>query len=101
MISGGSKRNTVSISFGYCIMHSVMYKSSGYLPSKVLDHLKRTEFSSHGAPGAQQKKDAFTGQLEPILGFYQDHQSMRGMDLLAWLRQSIYRKQRMRKLWHD
>ncbi|TLS30848.1 hypothetical protein PpBr36_02662 [Pyricularia pennisetigena] len=101
--------NTVRIPVGYWIMESIVYKDSEYFPRGGLDHLKRIcgyasdrgmyiIIDMHGAPGAQKAKDAFTGQLAPTPGFYQDYQFKRGIDFLAWLRETIYRNNEFRNV---
>lgn len=52
----------------------------------------------HGAPGAQKAREAFTGQLAPTAGFYQDYQYDRAIRFVAWLRRLINDTPQMRNV---
>ncbi|KAH6984851.1 glycoside hydrolase superfamily [Ilyonectria sp. MPI-CAGE-AT-0026] len=87
--------NTVRIPLGYWLKESLV-DSSEHFPKGGLDYL--TEFVGwasdrgfyiildlHGAPGAQQTRQPFTGQYADTVGFYNDYNYGRAIEWLEWI----------------
>ncbi|KLU89352.1 hypothetical protein, variant [Magnaporthiopsis poae ATCC 64411] len=101
--------NTVRIPLGYWMMEEIVYWDSEHFPRGGVEYLKRVcgwasdrgmyiILELHGAPGAQKAREAFTGQLAPTAGFYQDFQYDRAIKFVAWLRRLIHDTPQMRNV---
>ncbi len=93
--------NTIRVPIGYWIKEDVVYKDSEHFPQGALTHLEtlcgwasdRNMYiilDLHGAPGAQDKQQAFTGQYSQSAGFYVDWQYQRAYDVLHWLTNIVH-----------
>ncbi|RMD39452.1 hypothetical protein DV735_g5679, partial [Chaetothyriales sp. CBS 134920] len=91
--------NTVRIPVGYWFLESLV-DSSEYFPQGGTTYLDRVVgwardagmyviISLHGAPGAQ-ATNAFTGQINPDPGFYQDYNYNRTYVWLEWMAKRVH-----------
>lgn len=56
------------------------------------------KISLHGAPGAQEPNQPFTGQYAPTVGFYSDHNYERAIEWLEWMTDIIHTKKEYRNV---
>ncbi|KAF3937787.1 hypothetical protein ABW19_dt0205352 [Dactylella cylindrospora] len=93
--------NTVRIPVGYWMLEDLVYRDSEYFPKGGYPHLVRicglakkyglyVILDLHGAPGAQIKHNAFTGQDAPSAGFYVSYQYNRAVTFLGWITKKIH-----------
>jgi len=93
--------NTIRIPVGYWMKEDLVYSDSEHFPQGGYDALVQVAgwasdaglyiiIDHHGAPGAQVANNAFTGQLAPTPGFYQDYQFERGYEFLEWMTNNIH-----------
>lgn len=92
--------NTVRIPVGYWFLESIVDKSEHFPRGgeKYLDQVVQWARDAglyvivelHGAPGAQ-ATDAFTGQLNPNPGFFDDYNYSRACKWLEWITDKVHR----------
>jgi len=93
--------NTIRIPLGYWIYEDLVYADSEHFPQGAFQYLERVckwakdaglyiIIDLHGAPGAQQKHQPFTGQYSPNAGFYVDWQYERAYKWLEWMTNIIH-----------
>ncbi|KAG9234072.1 putative glucan endo-1,6-beta-glucosidase B [Amylocarpus encephaloides] len=94
--------NTIRIPLGYWLLETIVYKDSEHFPQGAFPYLERIcgwaadagfyiILDLHGAPGAQQQQQSFTGQYAPTAGFYQPWQYDRAYQFLAWMTEVVHR----------
>jgi hypothetical protein len=54
--------------------------------------------SFHGAPGAQQPNQPFTGQYAPSVGFYNDYNYGRSVEWLKWMTDLVHTTEEFRNV---
>ncbi|KAL0635795.1 hypothetical protein Q9L58_005228 [Maublancomyces gigas] len=92
--------NTIRIPVGYWIMESLI-DSSEHFPRGGFQYLERVcgwakaaglyvIIDLHGAPGAQDPQQPFTGQYAPSSGFYGDYNYERAYKFLEWITNIIH-----------
>ncbi|KXH45606.1 endo-beta-1,6-glucanase [Colletotrichum simmondsii] len=92
--------NTIRIPLGYWLDESLVDKSE-HFPKGALTYLIRLcgwasdrgfyiILGHHGAPGAQERQNPFTGQYATTPGFYNDYQYDRGVKFLKCLRKLVH-----------
>lgn len=88
--------NTIRIPLGYWIKEDLVYSDSEHFPQGGFTYLERVcgwakdaglyiILDLHGAPGAQQADQPFTGQYASTPGFYVDYQYERAYKWLEWM----------------
>lgn len=93
--------NTVRIPLGYWIYEDIVYSDSEHFPQGAFQYLERVcmwardaglyiILDLHGAPGAQQSQQPFTGQYAPTAGFYVDYQYERAYKWLEWITNIVH-----------
>lgn len=93
--------NTIRIPLGYWIFEDIVYQDSEHFPQGGFTYLERVcgwakdsglyiILDLHGAPGAQQARQPFTGQYAPTAGFYVDYQYERAYKFLEWITKIIH-----------
>jgi len=93
--------NTIRIPVGYWIHEELVYGNSEHFPQGGLQHLDRIVGAAadrnlfvimdlHGAPNAQVKQNAFTGQSAPATAFYGADGYGRAAKFLAWMAARIH-----------
>ncbi|KAF9888501.1 hypothetical protein FE257_008608 [Aspergillus nanangensis] len=100
--------NTVRIPVGYWLKEDLVTESE-HFPRGGLEHLENVcgwasdaglyiIIDLHGAPGAQQPNQPFTGQYASSPGFYQDAQYSRALDFLEWMTTTIHKGDKYRNV---
>ncbi|KAF4990679.1 hypothetical protein FGRMN_8351 [Fusarium graminum] len=100
--------NTIRIPLGYWLKEDLVDESE-HFPKGGLQYL--TELCGwasdrglyiildfHGAPGAQQPNQPFTGQYASTAGFYNDYNYGRAVEWLEWMTDIIHSKQEYRNV---
>lgn len=98
----GNGLNTIRIPVGYWLKEDLVDKDSEHFPQGGLDYVKKLcgwasdaglyiIMDLHGAPAAQTPKNAFTGQMAPDAGFYEDKQYERALQWLDWMTDLIHK----------
>ncbi|CAG8979140.1 hypothetical protein HYALB_00000273 [Hymenoscyphus albidus] len=93
--------NTIRIPLGYWLLETIVYANSEHFPQGAFPYLERIVgwasdagmyiiLDVHGAPGAQQPQQPFTGQYAPSAGFYQGHQYDRAKEFVGWLSEVVH-----------
>lgn len=93
--------NTIRIPVGYWIREDIVYSDSEHFPKGGLQYLRRLcqwakdaglyiIIDLHGAPGAQQPQQPFTGQFASSAGFYVSWQYERAYKFLEWMTRMIH-----------
>ncbi|KAL4884221.1 glycoside hydrolase superfamily, partial [Aspergillus karnatakaensis] len=101
--------NTIRIPVGYWIKEDLVYSDSEYFPRGGLKYLEDVVgwasdagmyiiMDLHGAPGAQEPEQPFTGQYAPTPGFYQDYQYERALQFLEWMTETIHQNDKFRNV---
>lgn len=99
--------NTIRIPLGYWLKDDLVDAKSEHFPKGALQYLTRLcgwasarnfyiIIDLHGAPGAQQPNQPFTGQYAPSVGFYNDYNYGRAVKWLEWMTQLIHTKNEFR-----
>ncbi|KAG7142925.1 glucan endo-1 like protein [Verticillium longisporum] len=97
--------NTIRIPLGYWLDRSLVDSSENF-PQGAEEYLVRVcgwatarglyiILDHHGAPGAQVAKNAFTGQLAPSPGFYNEYNYGRGVKFLQYLTKLAHERPEM------
>ncbi|KAK7402806.1 hypothetical protein QQX98_011434 [Neonectria punicea] len=100
--------NTIRIPLGYWLKESLV-DSSEHFPKGGVDYL--TKFCGwasdrgmyiildlHGAPGAQQPSQPFTGQYANTAGFYNDYNYGRAIEWLEWIVDTVHKTNEFRNV---
>ncbi|KAK1479563.1 endo-beta-1,6-glucanase [Colletotrichum cuscutae] len=92
--------NTIRIPLGYWLDESLVDKSEHFPKGAVTYLIRLCGWASdrgfyiilghHGAPGAQERQNPFTGQYATTPGFYNDYQYDRGVKFLKFLRKLVH-----------
>jgi len=93
--------NTVRIPLGYWIVEDLVYSDSEHFPQGGFAYLEQVAqwckdaginiiLDLHGAPGAQQANQPFTGQYAPTPGFYVDYQYERAYSFLQNITTTVH-----------
>ena len=93
--------NTIRIPVGYWMREDIVWRDSEHFPRGAFRYLKRmcqwakdaglyVIIDLHGAPGAQQPNQPFTGQFAPTVGFYVSWQYERAYQFLEWMTRIIH-----------
>ncbi|KAL3491054.1 glucan endo-1,6-beta-glucosidase B [Aspergillus germanicus] len=101
--------NTIRIPVGYWMKEDLVYSDSEYFPRGAFEYLERVcgwasdvgmyiIIDLHGAPGAQQPNQPFTGQYASTPGFYQDYQYDRALEFLEWMTITIHQNNNFRNV---
>lgn len=101
--------NTIRIPVGYWLKEDLVDKESEHFPQGGLDYVKKLcgwasdaglyiIMDLHGAPAAQTPKNAFTGQMAPDAGFYEDKQYERALQWLEWMTDLIHKTTEFRNV---
>ncbi|CEL04180.1 Putative Glucan endo-1,6-beta-glucosidase B [Aspergillus calidoustus] len=101
--------NTIRIPVGYWMKEDLVYSDSEHFPRGAFSYLERVcgwasdagmyiIIDLHGAPGAQQPKQPFTGQYASTPGFYQDYQYDRALEFLEWMTTTIHQNTHFRNV---
>ncbi|KAL3472807.1 glycoside hydrolase superfamily [Aspergillus californicus] len=101
--------NTVRIPVGYWIKEDLVYSDSEHFPHGGLQYLEDVcgwaseqglyiIVDLHGAPGAQEAHQPFTGQYASTPGFYQDYQYERALNFLEWMTSTIHQTDSFRNV---
>ncbi|KAF4119681.1 glucan endo-1,6-beta-glucosidase [Geosmithia morbida] len=100
--------NTIRIPLGYWIYEDIV-DSSEHFPKGGFDILKTFVGKAsdrgfyiildlHGAPGAQQVNNAFTGQYNPSADFYNDYNYGRAVQWHAWMAEQVHSNDEFRNV---
>ncbi|XP_055354489.1 uncharacterized protein LOC129600112 [Paramacrobiotus metropolitanus] len=101
--------NTIRIPVGYWIYEDIVYKDSEHFPQGGLAYLERLcgwasdaglyiIMDLHGAPGAQEPQQPFTGQYAPTAGFFVSWQYDRAYKFLAWMTRLAHTNHKFRNV---
>ncbi|KAL2866207.1 glycoside hydrolase family 5 protein [Aspergillus lucknowensis] len=101
--------NTIRIPVGYWMKEDLVYGDSEHFPRGGLQYLEQVVgwasgagmyiiMDLHGAPGAQQPNQPFTGQYAPTAGFYQDFQYERALEFVEWMTTTIHQNEKFRNV---
>ncbi|RDW93956.1 glycoside hydrolase family 5 protein [Aspergillus mulundensis] len=101
--------NTVRIPVGYWLKEDLVYADSEHFPRGGMKYLEDVcgwasdagmyiIIDLHGAPGAQEAEQPFTGQYAPTPGFYQDYQYDRALEFLEWMTTNIHQNNKLRNV---
>ncbi|KAF4965241.1 hypothetical protein FSARC_6960 [Fusarium sarcochroum] len=100
--------NTIRIPLGYWLKEDLVDKSE-HFPKGGLEYLTQLcgwasdrglyiILDLHGAPGAQEPNQPFTGQYAPKAGFYNDYNYGRAIEWLEWITDIIHTKNEYRNV---
>ncbi|KAJ5791904.1 CAZyme family GH5 [Penicillium psychrosexuale] len=101
--------NTIRVPVGYWLREDIVDAGSEHFPQGGLDQLKKLcgwasdsglyiIIDLHGAPGAQEAENAFTGQYASEPGFYTDYNYERALKWLEWMVDLVYQTDEMRNV---
>ncbi|KAI9725971.1 MAG: hypothetical protein M1828_002299 [Chrysothrix sp. TS-e1954] len=101
--------NTIRIPVGYWMYEAIVDKASEPFPEGSFSYLRRlcgwasdaglyVIIDLHGAPGAQAVSNAFTGQMNPTPGFYNEYNYERAVRFLEWMTQQIHTTHELRNV---
>ncbi|KAF2007889.1 glycoside hydrolase family 5 protein [Amniculicola lignicola CBS 123094] len=93
--------NTIRVPVGYWMVEETVYRDSEHLPQGALPYLDRLVgwaaarniyviIDLHGAPGAQEPNQPFTGQFAPEATFFNTYQYNRAYTFLQVMTQRIH-----------
>ncbi|KAF4453424.1 murein transglycosylase [Fusarium austroafricanum] len=100
--------NTIRVPLGYWLKEGLVDKSE-HFPKSGLEYLTQLcgwasdrgfyiILDLHGAPGAQEPNQPFTGQYTPTVGFYSDYNYGRTIEWLEWMAGIIHTKTEYRNV---
>ncbi|KAM6519491.1 hypothetical protein FALCPG4_013122 [Fusarium falciforme] len=100
--------NTIRVPLGYWLKEDLV-DASEHFPKGGLDYLTQLcgwasdrgfyiILDLHGAPGAQEPNQPFTGQYAPSVGFYNDYNYGRAVEWLEWITDIIHTKNEYRNV---
>ncbi|KAL4796619.1 glycoside hydrolase superfamily [Aspergillus venezuelensis] len=101
--------NTIRIPVGYWMKEDLVYADSEHFPKGGFSYLEDVcgwasdagmyiIIDLHGAPGAQEPEQPFTGQYAPSAGFYVDYQYERALQFLEWITTKIHQSDKFRNV---
>ncbi|KAL4981399.1 glucan endo-1,6-beta-glucosidase B [Aspergillus falconensis] len=101
--------NTIRIPVGYWLKEDLVYADSEHFPRGGMKYLEDVcgwasdagmyiIMDLHGAPGAQEPEQPFTGQYASTPGFYQDYQYDRALEFLEWMTANIHQNNKFRNV---
>ena len=101
--------NTIRIPVGYWMYENIVDKASEPFPEGGFPFLQRVcgwasdaglyiIIDLHGAPGAQTASNAFTGQMNPNPGFYNEYNYERAVKFLEWMAQQVHTTHELRNV---
>uniref|UniRef100_A0A0D2XZ75 glucan endo-1,6-beta-glucosidase n=1 Tax=Fusarium oxysporum (strain Fo5176) TaxID=660025 RepID=A0A0D2XZ75_FUSOF len=100
--------NTIRVPLGYWLKEDLV-DDSEHFPKGGLEYLTQLcgwasdrgfyiILDLHGAPGAQEPNQPFTGQYAPTVGFYSDYNYGRAIEWLEWMTDIIHTKKEYRNV---
>ncbi|KAF5610557.1 murein transglycosylase [Fusarium subglutinans] len=100
--------NTIRVPLGYWLKEDLV-DNSEHFPKGDLEYLTQLcgwasdrglyiILDLHGAPGAQEPNQPFTGQYAPTVGFYSDYNYDRAIEWLEWMTDIIHTKKEYRNV---
>ncbi|KAL4778503.1 glucan endo-1,6-beta-glucosidase B [Aspergillus varians] len=101
--------NTVRIPVGYWMKEDLVYEDSEHFPRGGLKYFADIcdwagdaglyiIIDLHGAPGAQEAEQPFTGQYAPTAGFYEDYQYDRALEFVEWITKKSHQDNKFRNV---
>ncbi|KAF5234846.1 hypothetical protein FANTH_11940 [Fusarium anthophilum] len=100
--------NTIRVPLGYWLKEDLV-DNSEHFPKGGLEYLTQLcgwasdrglyiILDLHGAPGAQEPNQPFTGQYAPTVGFYSDYNYDRAIEWLEWMTDIVHTKKEYRNV---